>query len=173
MVWQTKLLKYIRVELLFVVLFFSSALRSETYYDRCDHRYATKDMVICSEVKLPPNKVKIVQDKYNNAHETYEKYIPLYDYKLKSITIPLTVYIVHYETLNNKSIFTRSDGLLLQGRYKDWVGKLYTHYDAVFTNSTDFVHELAHYFNNNIPVLDATENEEIARRFEEYYLDNS
>lgn len=167
-----KLLKYIRASLIGLMIL-SSSSQAATYYNRCDFKYKIEKINICSEKVLSENDLLKVERKYQKALSLFPDFIKTYGYTWEGASISLTIYMLPYDRLNDQSLFTRPKNRLLQGRYRDWVGKLYIPYSAFTDSNTDFIHELAHYFNNNIPVTDSEQNEEIASKFEQYYLDNS
>lgn len=169
--WQMKLLKYIKVSFLFLIL--CTPAHAISHYSRCKYQYDTNNMVICSERVLLPSEQTGISSKYNKVTNLYPLFIKDHGYVLKSISVKLTVYLMPFETLNDTQIFPRPNDQILLGRYSDWSGKLYTSYNAISVGNTDLIHELAHYFNNNVPILNDDENEKIALQFEQYYLDNS
>lgn len=173
MVWQMKLSKYIIASLILYAMYSYTAYAT-CFYNKCNNKYSIKNSInICSERKLSDVEEVSVKQKYNKALSLFPSFIKKYGYKWDGANIDLIIYIIPYNTLNDKKLFSNPPGQMLLGRYTDWTGKLYISYGAMLGSNTDFVHELAHYFNNNIPVTDDEENEKIAQQFEQYYLDNS
>lgn len=168
-----KLLKYIKASLISIFLI-AVPSHATTNYDRCDVEYKINEIVtICSEKPLSSNQKDALKKKYVIASKLFPKFISKHGYEWNGASISLTIYVLSKKTLNNRDLFSRPANQELLGRYKDWDGRLYTYYEALLFENTDFVHELAHYFNNNIPITDDEENENIATRFERYYLENS
>jgi hypothetical protein len=166
------LLKYTRVSLL-VCFLFCSLTHAATYYNRCDHKYQIQNIDICSEKVLSDTDLTSLSAKYRKALFLFPDFINRYGYSLDRISIKLTIYLMPHDTLNDEKLFTRPAGVQLHGRYRDNIGKLYISYNALSADNTDFIHELAHYFNNNVKMLDDDQNEKISLQFEQYYLDNS
>lgn len=167
-----KLLKYIKVSVL-VSFLFCSLTNAATYYNRCDNKYQIQNVNVCSEKVLSDTELTNLSAKYYKALSLFPDFIKKYGHSLDRIDIKLTIYLMPYNTLNDERLFTRPPGTQLHGRYRDNLGKLYISYNALLAGNTDLIHELAHYFNNNVKILDDDQNEKISLQFEQYYLDNS
>lgn len=169
--WLTTLLRYIKVSTVVGATLCTPAVAT-TYYDKCIHSYTNTNFSICSEKLLSSTDLKALDAKYKKSLRIFPNFIKSHGYELKDITVPLTIYLLPHSTLNDQSLFSRDPWNVLYGRYRDNVGQLYVSYDALLNNNTDLVHELAHYFNNNIGYVDREDNEKIAVDFEKYYVEN-
>lgn len=167
-----KLLKYIRASLVVWFLFCGLA-NAATYYNKCDYKYQIQNIDVCSEKVLSNTELSTISAKYSKALSIFPDFVAKYGHSLDKLDIKLTIYLMPYETLNDDKLFTRPAGTQLHGRYRDNLGKLYISYNALLVDNTDFIHELAHYFNNNVRIIDDDQNEKISLQFEQYYLDNS
>lgn len=159
------------------ILLFTFALnlpaQAYTAYNRCDYKNTISSITVCSERPLSDKEYAKFLSVYEKSLSLYPRFLKDQGYKWSDISVKLTVHLMPISSLNNQSSFSKAAGSTLLGRYQDQVGRLFTHYGSIADGNTDLVHELAHYFNDNmLDFINNEDNEELAAQFEQYYANN-
>lgn len=135
----------------------------------CNYKYFVVNdrVLVCSLYKLSKHEVEIIDKRTLNSLKLYPDYIEEESFQYR---IPLSIYVMSVEVLNDKSIFGNKFQKRVVGRYASKVGEVYISME-MFTEigSTDLQHEIAHYGNDNAGIKDDKINEDLALDFEKYY----
>ena len=133
------------------------------------YRVTTDKIPVCSTEHLTKSQVRIIERRLAKSLALYPDFASKYG-ELK-YRIPITIYVMDVETLNDQSIFGSKFKKRVVGRYSEGLGHVYVTtemFDRV--GYTDLQHELAHYGNDNLGLSgDDSLDEKLANKFERYY----
>lgn len=189
MVWLMRLLRYIlralspKFKILLLIVFCAACIKNNVAnahsYKKtrfCANRYITyTSHRICSIHPLKNSHLKVLSNQIAKSFKLFDDFAVQNDLGRPVYHLPLDIYIVPYRTLNNTSIFgSKFAHSHVVGRYYETKGYVFiTNEYGLKPQSTDLAHELAHYANDNLGIVNESRDEMLARKFEQYYKRNT
>jgi hypothetical protein len=137
----------------------------------CVYTYevTAKKVPVCSTEELSDAELKVIQERLVTSLKLYRSFAKA---RLGNVTynIPLRIYVMDVNLLNDRQIFGNQFKGRVVGRYTSQAGHVYVTTE-IFQKmgETDLQHELAHYGNDNLGISQLPIDEHLATKFEDYY----
>lgn len=126
---------------------------------------------VCSTEKLTKKQIRIIDSRLIRSLQLYKKFAATKGHTV-NYRIPLTIYVMDVDTLNDERIFgSKFKGQRVVGRYTEGVGHVYVTFEMFESvGITDLQHELGHYGNDHLGLhSNNPKDEKSALEFERYY----
>lgn len=159
----------------FSVIFMMALLPGSLFEQQkvfCTNQYLATGAKVCSSKAMSEGMVKTIASKVALSLSAYLEFASDMSLKIRKLDIPITVFVISIEDMNNQKIFIYNTGGRTVGRYTKDYGHIYVT-PEMFTHAgrTDLEHEMAHYGNNHILAgISKAQDEQIAYDFEAYIL---
>lgn len=143
-------------------------LEEKTKKDQfCNYKYRISNQTkVCSLKPLSKYKLEVINYRTIKTLNIYPKFAK----KKVKYKLPLSIYVIDIDSLNNSSLFKSRPNKRIVVRYLKGKGKVFVSPEMFLKiGETDLQHELAHYINDNIGYSNEELDENLAYAFEKYY----